>query len=116
MLDAYATNQDGKLSQEEIAQARGERLGKFDADGDQSLTLGEYEQLWRDAMRERMVNRFQDLDADGDGKVTAEEFQRPYATVVRHMDRNEEGVVDRSDFRRRHHGDEDRGRDSDENN
>src|SRR3546814_4101855 len=47
MLDAYDTNQDGKLSQEEIDQARGERLGKFDADGDQSLTLGEYEQLWR---------------------------------------------------------------------
>src|SRR3546814_6277210 len=63
-------------------------------------------------MRERMVDRFQDLDADGDGKVTAEEFQRPYAKVVRHMDRNEAGVVDRSDFRRRHHGDDDRGRDS----
>src|SRR3546814_7559149 len=68
MLDAYDTNQDGKLSQEEIDQARGERLGKFDADGDQSLTLGEYEQLWLDAMRERLVDRFQDLDPDGDGK------------------------------------------------
>src|SRR3546814_4022522 len=67
---------------------------------DQSLTLGEYEQLWLDAMRERMVDRFQDLDADGDAKVTAEEFQRPFAKVVRHMDRNEDGVVDRSEARR----------------
>src|SRR3546814_4845791 len=85
----------------EIDHTRGERLSSFDADNDQSLTLGEYEQLWLDAMRERMVDRFQDLDADGDAKVTAEEFQRPFAKVVRHMDRNEDGVVDRGDFERR---------------
>src|SRR3546814_13706609 len=33
MLDAYDTNQDGKLRQEEIDQASGERLGQFDPDG-----------------------------------------------------------------------------------
>lgn len=101
MLESFDANDDGKLSQAEIDQARGERLSSFDADKDQSLTLGEYEQLWLDAMRERMVDRFQDLDADGDAKVTAEEFQRPFAKVVRHMDRNEDGVVDRGDFERR---------------
>ncbi|HEY9550309.1 MAG TPA: hypothetical protein VIR45_12480 [Kiloniellaceae bacterium] len=101
MLDNFDANGDGKLSQAEIDQTRGERLSSFDADKDQSLTLGEYEQLWLDAMRERMVDRFQDLDADGDAKVTAEEFQRPFAKVVRHMDRNEDGVVDRGDFERR---------------
>jgi len=104
MLESFDTNDDGKLSQEEIDQTRGERFGKFDADSDQSLTLGEYEQLWLDAMRERMVDRFQDLDADGDGKVTAEEFQQPFAKVVRRMDRNDDGVIDRGDFQRHHRG------------
>lgn len=103
MMESFDANDDGKLSQEEIDSSRAERFGKFDGDGDQSLTLQEYEQLWLDAMRERMVDRFQDLDADGDAKVTAEEFKRPFAKMVRRMDRNEDGVIDRNDFRR-HHG------------
>ena len=112
LLESFDANDDGKLSQEEIDQTRGERFGAFDADADKALTLQEYEQLWLDAMRERMVDRFQALDADGDSKVTAEEFQRPFAKVVRRMDRNEDGVIDRQDFRRHHPGE----RDSDDDN
>ena len=111
MLESFDTNDDGKLSQEEIDQTRGERFGTFDADADKALTLQEYEQLWLDAMRERMVDRFQALDADGDAKVTAEEFQRPFSKVVRRMDRNEDGVIDRGDFQRRMHD-----RDADDDN
>jgi hypothetical protein len=100
MLESFDTNEDGKLSQEEIDQSRGERFGRFDGDADQALTLQEYEQLWLDAMREVMVDRFQDLDADGDAKVTAEEFQRPFAKIVQRRDRNGDGVIDREDFQR----------------
>ncbi|HMA13265.1 MAG: EF-hand domain-containing protein [Bacteroidota bacterium] len=111
MLETFDANDDGKLSQEEIDQARGERFGRFDADTDQALTLQEYEQLWLDAMRERMVRSFQRLDTDGDAKVTAEEFQEPFSKMVRRMDRNEDGVIDRGDFQRRR----DRGQDDDDN-
>jgi len=107
MLESFDANDDGKLSQEEIDTARGERFTKFDGDSDQALTLGEYQDLWLEAMRERMVDRFQQLDADGDGRVTTEEFQRPFAKTVRRMDRNDDGVVDREDFQRRHHRDND---------
>lgn len=113
MLDSFDANGDGKLSQEEIDQARGERFGRFDGDSDKALTLQEYEQLWLDAMRERMVRAFQRLDRDGDAKVTAEEFQEPFAKVVRRMDRNDDGVIDRGDFKRRHHGE--RNRNGDDN-
>jgi Ca2+-binding EF-hand superfamily protein len=107
MIESFDANDDGRLSQEEIDTARGERFTKFDGDSDQALTLGEYQELWLEAMRERMVDRFQQLDADGDGRVTTEEFQRPFAKTVRRMDRNDDGVIDREDFQRRHHRDND---------
>ncbi len=104
MMESFDSDGDGKLSQEEIDQTRSERFGGFDADGDKTLTLAEYEKLWLDAMREKMVDRFQHLDADGDGQVTAEEFKAPYAKMVRRMDHNEDGVIDRDDSLRRHRG------------
>ena len=74
LFEAFDANQDGTLTQAEIDQARQAKLTEFDRDGDGSLTLEEYQALWMDAMRERMVDRFQAHDDDGDGMVTAEEF------------------------------------------
>ncbi len=103
MMTAYDANNDGKLSQEEIDQGRANQLKKFDKDGDGALSLAEYEALWLDAMRERMVDRFQDHDDDGDGKVTAEEFGERFANMVKFMDTNGDGVLDVQDMRN-HHG------------
>lgn len=49
-------------------------LQEYDADGDGSLTLEEFEALHMQTLREQMVDRFQDLDADGDGQVSQEEI------------------------------------------
>jgi Ca2+-binding EF-hand superfamily protein len=104
MLLGFDANDDGKLSQEEIDQGRANQLKKFDKDGDGTLNLAEYEALWLDAKRERMVDRFQGHDADGDGKVTAEEFGERFADMVKFMDSNDDGVLDESDMRRRYGG------------
>ncbi len=95
MIATFDADGDGRVTQAEVDDYRGNRLAKFDTDGNASLTLSEYEALWLAAMREKMVDRFQDLDADGDAMVTAEEFKRPYANLVRHMDRNGDGVLTR---------------------
>ena len=110
MMEEYDTNEDGKLTQEEVDQARAGQLKKFDKDGDGMLSIGEYEALWLDAMRERMVDRFQEHDADGDGKVTQEEFGKRYAHMIKRMDRNGDGAYGEEDreMRRRHHDDDDR--------
>ncbi len=101
MFDSFDGNGDGSLTQAEIDQARAARLAGFDTDGDGSLSLKEYEALWSDAMRERMVDRFQNLDADGDGTVTKAEFTEPFAGKVQFMDRNGDGVLSRDDMGRR---------------
>lgn len=104
MLLGFDANEDGKLSQEEIDKGRADQLKKFDENGNGTLNLAEYEALWLDVMRERMVDRFQGHDADGDGKVTAEEFGKRFANMVKYMDSNGDGVLDESDMRRRHGG------------
>ena len=91
----FDTDRNGRVTQAEIDEYRSNRLAKFDTDGNGSLTLSEYEALWLAAMREKMVDRFQDLDADGNAVVTTEEFKKPYANMVRHMDKNGDGVLSR---------------------
>ena len=109
MMLGFDANEDGKLSQEEIDTGRANQLKKFDKDGDGTLSVTEYEALWLDVMRERMVDRFQGHDADGDGKVTTEEFGERFANMIKYMDSNGDGVLDESDMRA-HHGGKGKGR------
>ena len=100
MLENFDSNGDGELTQAEIDAVRADRFASFDTDGNGQLTLDEYEALWLDAMRERMVDRFQRLDNDGDAIVTTGEFVEPFAAVVSRMDRNDDGVLNADDMRR----------------
>jgi Ca2+-binding EF-hand superfamily protein len=52
-------------------------------------------------MRERMVDQFQAHDDDGDGLVTVEEFGERYGSMVRRLDRNDDGEITQDDLRRR---------------
>jgi Ca2+-binding EF-hand superfamily protein len=110
LFEQFDGNQDGLITQEEIDQVLEDRLAAFDADNDGSLNLEEYQALWLDAMRERMVDRFQEHDDDGDAIVTVEEFVGSYSSMVRHVDRNDDGQITRDDLRRQR----DRDRDDDE--
>ena len=101
MFQSFDADDDGRLTQEEIDRGRSERFTRFDGNGDGRLDLQEFEALWLDGMRERMVDRFQNLDADGDAVVTAEEFSEPFARMVRFMDRNGDGVLSIEDRGRR---------------
>ena len=103
LLETFDTNGDGQLTQAEIDGFRAERLAKFDTDGNGTLTLQEYEALWLDAFRERMVDAFQ--RHDDDGIVTTEEFNDPYATMVARMDRNDDGVLSGEELRPKRHRD-----------
>jgi Ca2+-binding EF-hand superfamily protein len=113
LFEQFDTNQDGRLTQDEIDQARQSRLAEFDQNGDGSLSLEEYQALWMDAMRERMVDRFQAHDDDGDAMITVEEFAEPYDRLVSRFDRNGDGALTPDELRR--HGDRDGDRDGERN-
>jgi Ca2+-binding EF-hand superfamily protein len=102
MFETFDTNGDGSLTQAEIDEARAAQLAKFDRDGSGGLSLAEYEALWLEAMRSRMVDRFQDFDDDGDGIVTQEEYSKPFARMVRFVDLNDDGAISKDDMMRRH--------------
>ena len=100
LIEHYDRNDDGKVTQAEIDQARADRLAEFDSDGDGTLSLQEYEALWLGAMRERMVDHFQSHDDDGDGAVTVEEFSERTRHLVLRGDRNDDGAIGPDDLRR----------------
>ena len=104
LIELYDHDGDGAVTQAEIDQARADRLSEFDDDGNGMLSLQEYEALWLDAMRERMVDRFQSHDDDGDGQVTVEEFSKRTARLVMRRDRNQDGVIGLDDVRRDQQG------------
>jgi|AP12_2_1047962.scaffolds.fasta_scaffold85378_1 EF hand len=100
LIETFDVDGDGGVTQEEILTTRSSKLSEFDANNDGSLDLSEYEALWLDAMRERMVDRFQAHDDDGDGAVTVEEFNEEFAGIVERRDRNGDGVLNADDTRR----------------
>ena len=101
LLQNFDSNNDGKLTQEEINQARVDRLKEFDSDNDGRLNLDEYAVLWLNTHHSRMVDQFQDLDDDGDAAVTAEEFQAPFAQLAGRLDRNNDGEISSDELRSR---------------
>ena len=103
-MKRYDANNDGQVTQEEVNKNRTERHGKYDANGDGKLSLKEFEGLWLEAFRKRMVRAFQQFDEDGDAVVTLEEYTAPLANVVERRDRNGDGALSREDRRHgKHH-------------
>ena len=98
LLAKFDTNKDGTISKDEIAAVTADEIKKYDKDGDGTLSLAEYQQLWLDQTRERMVRSFQGFDRDGDGKVTQAELGDRGDRVLAFLDRNHDGVIDASEL------------------
>ncbi|MEM7194754.1 MAG: hypothetical protein AAF402_07390 [Pseudomonadota bacterium] len=94
-------NQDGEISASEIDARKTGQFESFDSDNSASFNLGEFQQLWLEQMRERMVDRFQHLDADGDGEVTREEFSAPIDRMLARHDANSDGALSRDELPRK---------------
>ncbi len=109
LFERFDTDKDGSVTQSEIDKARTDLMARFDANQDGKLSLKEYEGLWLEMIRERMVDRFQRLDRDGDAVVTTDEFTKPTGNIVGWVDSDGDGKVTQQELKQMgprggHHG------------
>lgn len=91
----FDADEDGTVTPEELRTGLLEALKTYDADGNGTLSLDEFETMHAAHMRETTVDRFQAFDADGDGQVTTDEIAAPAERMQRMMDRRAAGSQQR---------------------
>lgn len=84
---------DGTVTRAEIDSYLAGKITGADASGDGALTIEEFDTLYREFTRTRMVRAFQRLDADGDGQIDAAEIDTNLNSIVDRMDRDGDGAL-----------------------
>lgn len=106
-LERFDADKDGQVSLQEFEDARNHRFEDIDSDGSGGVTLEEM-RAHREKMRqEREARRFAKLDADGSGEVSEEEFQNKKKSMFERLDKNGDGVIEKSELPKwggKHHG------------
>ncbi|WP_424928218.1 hypothetical protein [Amaricoccus tamworthensis] len=90
---------DGSVSQTEIDSYRSALVTGADQSGEGNISLDEFESIYLEIVRNRMVDTFQNLDEDGDGVITQAEMDERFGNIVERMDRNDDGVLNGDDRR-----------------
>lgn len=104
LITRIDTDGNGAITQAEIDAFRAAQLAAADVSKDGALSVDEFETIYQEFVRPRMVDAFQDLDADGDGAVTTTELDARFGSIVERMDQNDDGALDEDDARRGNRG------------
>lgn len=107
LFRTFDTDKDGAITAVEVNAETDRRLKTNDADNDGALSLKEFEGVWLEVLRNKMVDSFQRMDEDGDGLITKAEIDEKTSWMLTFMDRNEDGQITRKEIRPRHRHDDD---------
>jgi Ca2+-binding EF-hand superfamily protein len=100
LFDTFDTDSDGKITRSEFEDIRGQLFASADSDGNGSFDLDGFSSIWTTLMDGPAVRMFQGMDKDGDLTVTAEEHAERSRNMIERMDRNDDGVISKADFKR----------------
>ena len=92
MMKTLDADADGTVTPDEAREGLQALVAEYDADGNGTLSIAEFETLHSALTRETMVDRFQFLDDDGDGQVTMDEIVKP-ADMMERMQSMREGMM-----------------------
>lgn len=99
-MAVFDTDGTGSVTREEFDAKRAELFALADTNGSGSFTLEDFGPLWLAMNDARIVNMFQRADADGSLGITAEEQEQALSKMLNRVDRNGDGVITKSDFKR----------------
>lgn len=102
MIEEIDTNKDGAISAEELKVWQDGKISKFDSNANGTIELDEFEALWLEQKRSRMVDKFQHFDENGDGQITVGEIATPMNFMFQHMDRNNDGNITKEEMDQMH--------------
>ena len=114
MLEKFDTDGDAALSRAEVDAGRAKIFANADTDSSGDVSLDEFRGIWAEMTVHRMVRGFQRLDRDGDGVITTLEIEKPIDRMFSKMDRNDDGMIDKSDRKHRWSDDDDDDDDNDD--
>ena len=87
------TNNDGKVTLDEIEAEQARLLGAADLDNDGSLSVEEFRRRGRWFQRLQTTTLFDLMDANGDQVLTAEEIAAPSARWFKRYDKDADGSI-----------------------
>jgi Ca2+-binding EF-hand superfamily protein len=97
---SWDSDGDGRVTQQELATLREERLSSADLDGDGALSATELETRANAQARKRMDRMLDRLDRDGDGSLSAAELAASdrMERMFGRMDADGDGGITRAEF------------------
>jgi Ca2+-binding EF-hand superfamily protein len=92
-LEALDTNKDGIVSKEEVEAAKAARFAVADADGNGSVSFGEFEAMKEKHQMERRQKHFAKKDKNGDGVLSMDEVGERRSGMFEKLDLNGDGEI-----------------------
>lgn len=101
-MELYDTNNDGKVTVDEITADQGRLFGAVDVNGDKVLSVDEFRRRGRLFRSFATTTLFDLLDTNGDQKLTAAEISAPTERWFSRYDENKDGMMEASELPSRH--------------
>ncbi|SNY92707.1 EF hand [Cohaesibacter sp. ES.047] len=97
MVQKYDADNNGALLKTELSRSVTSYFKERDKNGDQAITLDEFQPRWRTMSEPMRVQTFKQRDANGDGKITLSEMTAPGSAMFSRRDVNNDGRIDSAD-------------------